>query len=94
MAKYNYKYLSEEMVKEMDVLLAGEHGATLTAWSYECARASKLGLVEGTLIVAAVGAAAGIAIYVGEKFGKKIVQVFKNKKQDKKKLEDHFVESE
>lgn len=88
MANTNYKYLNENMVNEISELFAGEHSEALTAWTLECTRAAKLGLIEASAILAGVTGVIGGGIYIG----KKIVQGLN--KKDKKQLEEDFVESE
>lgn len=87
MAQYKYKYMSEEMLDKMSELISGEHGALLTAWSYECARVAKLGWVEGSVIITAVVVSVAGGVYLGNKLAKA------HKKKRIEKLKKHIIEA-
>ena len=82
---YNWKYMNEQTLEEMDKLLDGEHADTLTAWSYECGNAAvtgfKRGLVKASLLGAGCVALTAGVIQIGVKMHKK----YKKKKEAKKK---------
>lgn len=82
MAKYNWKYMSESMLDEMETLLDGEHGPTLRMWSMECSNAGvqgyKRGVAKGRLLGIVVGGVVIGTVYLG----KKIVDKIKQKKTE------------
>jgi hypothetical protein len=79
--------MSEEMVDKMSELISGEHGALLTAWGYECARAAKLGWIEGSVLVTAVVVSVAGGVYLGNKLAKA------HKKMRIEKLKKNVVEA-
>ena len=89
MAKYNWKYMSESMLDEMETLLEGEHGSTLRMWSFECANAGvqgyKKGVAKGRLLGIVVGGVAIGAVHLGKKIANKIKQ---NKTEENEILEE------
>lgn len=74
MKGYKWKYMSEPMLKEMDELLKGEHGATLVLWSEECANAGVKGCFNGLAKGALLGFAAGVVFGIGKTIKDKIKQ--------------------
>lgn len=65
---YKYKFMDEANLKEIEELLAGEHGTALTAWSYECAEAGIYGYIDGRrkcLITGSLIGAVGAAVAAG-----------------------------
>lgn len=76
MKKYNYKFMNEEMVAEMDELLHSEHGATLVAHSFECANAG----IQGYQLRVAKRGLTVVAIGLGVYATTKLVEKFKKKK--------------
>ena len=71
MSKYKWKYMSDEMLEEMNGLLKSEHGATLLLWSKECADAGVKGFTssigKGILLGIGVGTVVGIGKIIKEK---------------------------
>ena len=77
---YNYKYMTDEWIAEINELANEGHNDALVAYGLECGNAAlegeKAGELKGTLlVVAGVGIISGI-VY----FGKKIVNKYKKKK--------------
>lgn len=79
MKQYKWKYMSEPMLKEMDELLKGEHGATLTVWSMECGNAGVKGFLNG-IVKGTVLGVVGAAVIAG---GVTIVDKIKQKRLEK-----------
>lgn len=75
---YNYKFMDEAKLKEIEELLAGEKGNALVAWSLECAKAGidgyRNGLIKGGLIAAAGAVAAASGYWIAKRVAKKHVE--------------------
>jgi hypothetical protein len=75
--KYNYTFMDEAKLKEIEEILAGEKGTALVAWSLECAKAGidgyRNGLIKGGLIAAAGAGLAAGGYWVAQKIAKKRV---------------------
>lgn len=79
---YNYKFMDEAKLKEIEELLAGEKGNALVAWSLECAKAGidgcidgyRNGLIKGGLIAAAGAVVAASGYWIAKKVAKKHVE--------------------
>ena len=87
MAKYETAFMTDSTQKEINELLNGEHGAAITMFGLECARAGIKGyengltksIVGGALVTAAIGACIGIVRMVRKK--RKETEAF-NKTED------------
>ena len=82
MKQYKWKFMSEEMLNEMEELLKGEHGRTLTVWSMECGKAGADGYRNSMIKGSLLGMACAGAAFGGMYLGKKIVDAFKKKTEE------------
>jgi hypothetical protein len=75
---YNYKFMDEAKLKEIEEILAGEHGEALVAWSLECHKAAidgyRNGLMKGSLIAAGGAVVAAGGYWIAKKVAKKHVE--------------------
>jgi hypothetical protein len=75
---YNYEFMDEAKLKEIEELLAGEKGNALVAWSLECAKAGidgyRHGLMRNGLIAAGGAVVAAGGYWIAKKVAKKHVE--------------------